>query len=122
MSNTQHTPGPWYADKNGGIWRRHPSDLYENGGGVAGDRQLATVWKGWVNEGQIGYPLEANARLIAAAPDLLESIQEVITANASEGKAPGGFSLQRPTKDHQRRVLLAWQKVHAAIAKATGEK
>ena len=74
----KHTPGPWFADASGGIWRRNPRDLYENGGGVAGDRQLATVWKGWVKEGEIGYPLEANARLIAAAPDLLRACQDLL--------------------------------------------
>lgn len=75
MSETKHTPGPWYTDAIGRIWRRNPSDLYEYGGGVAGDKPVATVWKGWVNEGEVGFPLEANARLIAAAPELLEALR-----------------------------------------------
>lgn len=67
MSEMKPTPGPWHADKHGRIWRRPPSDLYENGGGVAGDKPLATVNKGWFGEGEEGYPVDANARLIAEA-------------------------------------------------------
>ena len=44
---SKHTPGPWYADKRGSIWRRPPADLYENGGGVGGDKLIATAHKGW---------------------------------------------------------------------------
>lgn len=61
------TPGPWHADQRGNIWRRHPSELYENGGGVAGDKPVATTHKGWFGEGEEGYPVEDNARLIAEA-------------------------------------------------------
>lgn len=44
---TKHTPGPWFADDLGRIWRRPPSDLYENGGGVAGTKlYLAAGAKG----------------------------------------------------------------------------
>ena len=76
MSETSKpTPGPWYADKAGAIWRRHPSELYENGGGVAGDKPLAVVQKGWHETCEQGYPVESNARLIAAAPELLGEIE-----------------------------------------------
>lgn len=75
---TKHTPGPWFADNAGRIWRRPPADLYENGGDVAGDKPLATVDKGWYRENEQGYPIEANARLIAAAPDLLEALQRLV--------------------------------------------
>ncbi|NYT76619.1 hypothetical protein H0A71_06415 [Alcaligenaceae bacterium] len=74
---TKFTPGPWFPDEHGGIWRRDPKDLYENGGGVAGDKPLAIVHIGWRGENVQGYPLEANARLIAAAPDLLRAAIQV---------------------------------------------
>ena len=104
---TKHTPGPWFADDLGRIWRRPPSELYENGGGVAGDKPIAVVSVGWVGEGVTGYPVEDNARLIAAAPDLLRYLKEA------------------------RRTLEMWKDVapavslcadiDAAIARATGE-
>lgn len=78
MSETKHTPGPWYAEKNGLIWRRPPSDLYENGGSVAGDQPVAKAHAGWYGEGLEPYPVQANARLIAAAPELLEALEGCI--------------------------------------------
>lgn len=61
------TPGPWFSDREGRIWRRPPADLYENGGGVAGDRPIAVAEKGWYGKDEMGYPVEANATLIAEA-------------------------------------------------------
>ena len=75
-----HTPGPWFVDENNDIWRRDPKELYENGGGVAGDKPLACCYKGWYGEGLIGYPAAANAQLIAAAPDLFEALKKAIDA------------------------------------------
>ena len=46
MTEPKFTPGPWYADKYGKIWRNVPSDLYEYGGKIAGDMPLAFVSKG----------------------------------------------------------------------------
>jgi len=77
---SKHTPGPWYADKEGYIYRRPLSELYEYGGGIAGDKPLAAAWKGWYEEGQIGYPVKANARLIAAAPEMYELISDLSQA------------------------------------------
>jgi hypothetical protein len=65
------TPGPW--DARGNIWRRPLSDLYENGGSVAGDKPIAFVAAGWRGEGVTGYPVENNARLIAASNPLPSS-------------------------------------------------
>ena len=69
------TKGPWYADKNGKIWRNIPSDLYEYGGKIAGDMPLAFVSKGWYEKDETPYPQQANANLIAAAPDLYEALE-----------------------------------------------
>ena len=75
---SKHTPGPWYADKKGLIWRRPPSDLYQNGGRLAGDMPIATAFVGWSGEGLEGYPVNANARLIASAPELLEALRDIV--------------------------------------------
>ena len=101
----EHTPGPWFVDENNDIWRRDPKELYENGGGVAGDKPLACCYKGWYGEGQIGYPAVANAQLIASAPDLLDAAQTAL--ECLEG---GGFG-----KAYAEDVL------RAAIRKAGGE-
>lgn len=76
------TPGPWFSDARGNIWRRPLSDLYENGGSVAGDKPIAFVFVGWRGEGVTGYPVENNARLIAAAnpaaiTELLDRLEAV---------------------------------------------
>lgn len=108
-----HTPGPWYFDEAGNIWRRPPSDLYQNGGGVAGDRPLATAHEGWHGEDDGKYPLVANARLIAAAPELLEALQGL-----DEAYCRAGTDLTREERHEDRLRLIA---ARAAIAKATGE-
>ena len=99
----KHTPGPWFVDKDGNVWRRDPKTLYQNGGGVAGDRPLASAHRGWYGATEIGFPVEANGRLIASAPDLLEAARDCIAAL-------GGI-----------RSDSVPESARAAIAKATGE-
>jgi hypothetical protein len=82
---SKHTPGPWYADKKGLIWRRPPSDLYQNGGRLAGDMPIATAFVGWSGEGLEGYPVNANARLIASAPELLDALKRFVSACRCNG-------------------------------------
>jgi hypothetical protein len=74
----KHTPGPWYTDSRGQIWRRPINELYEYGGGVMGDKPLASVARGWYKEDEAGYPVEANAQLIAAAPEMLEALKRML--------------------------------------------
>lgn len=102
---SKHTPGPWFSDAEGRIWRRDPKELYENGGNLAGDKPLATVHRGWHHEGSTGFPVEANARLIAAAPDLLEALTEIHLSF-------GGGNVITFSDDEMARIA-------AVIAKAT---
>ena len=75
------TPGPWYAHENGTIWRRPIKDLYQYGGGVAGDKSIASASKGWHDENAKGYPVEANAAYIAAAnPAAILALLDTIDA------------------------------------------
>ena len=55
MSN--HTPGPWIARMNCDV--------------IAGERLVANCMTGWLKEGR------ANARLIAAAPEMLDMLIEL---------------------------------------------
>jgi hypothetical protein len=82
---TQHTPGPWeilYNDPEEEYWVTRPH--YDAG------------------PAKIVYHIE-DARLIAAAPDLLEALQHLMVA-------------------HGEQLDYAFQQAQEAIAKATGEK
>lgn len=60
---------------------------------------------------------EANARLIAAAPDLLAALSEMVDANKAYCDAinEGGHH-----EAHANRLISARESARAAIAKATG--
>ena len=95
-NDARHTPGPWKAveaayNPPGWLW-------VQNGPGAL----LADVHQ------NVNIPLDArnaNARLMAAAPELLEALQEIITAADGEGwsQLDAGFT-----------------KARAAVAKALG--
>lgn len=74
---TKFTDGPWYVVDDA-IYRRPKSDLYEHGGTVGGDKPLALVRKGWYGENESGYPVEANANLIAASPDMYDALYYIV--------------------------------------------
>lgn len=102
--SAKHTPGPWtVGDKNG----------YRANSVLAGDNAVADVY-GLPLHQHIGKFTEceglANARLIAAAPDLLEALTALVTFNDAplNDRRPEGYG-----------ALLA--SARAAIAKATGE-
>ena len=80
---TTHTPGPWGFEESTKTIRAVPQNYW-----------LATMdsWDGAVDH-------EANARLIAAAPDLLEALEEMVDE-----------SINREVK------------ARAAIAKARGQE
>ena len=92
---SKHTPGPWSLDTEnvGDYLRGHVSVDAPDHGALA-----LVVWK--MEDDDQSPVCEANARLIAAAPDLLEALR-FIEANTVEG---GAFN----------------KVARAAIAKATG--
>lgn len=78
-----HTPGPWRAVNTG--WGGSVIESAgEDGGRTGQERVLATVERGGIyfNRDRQG---EANARLIAAAPDLLAELEQ--TADWLDGRA-----------------------------------
>ena len=101
MTQAQHTPGPWMLtegdrfDKEMVITTQYRLD--ESIGCICEMDVYFT--------GQIGIEQEANARLIAAAPELLEALQNMLgLTEASDYMALGEIE----------------QQARAAIAKATG--
>jgi hypothetical protein len=94
--NSKHTPGPWRYCK-------------ENGSPTTGQHMIAGGKPGYLAEVRDcgSGCVEANARLIAAAPDLLAVLQELQECAEywSEYDVPLGIV----------------DRINAAIAKATGE-
>jgi len=64
---TKHTQGPWHVAAGTGIYDRH-------------NRLIAAI------HSPLPQPCEANARLIAAAPDLLEALEEAAASLEDAGK------------------------------------
>ena len=89
---TTHTPGPWHK-KGSRVYHQ------SNPGGLKTD--IAECFR------DVGGPLpcEANARLMAAAPDLLAALEAVMACNKELG------AISRPIGNEAR----------AAIAKAKGQ-
>lgn len=92
---SKHTPGPWFVND------RYKQTKYIEariGGGML--QEVAACGPTEVREQQ-----EANARLIAAAPDLLDALEDALCFLAMNG----GYD-------------YATNKARVAIAKATGEE
>lgn len=103
MSNTKHTPGPWRAAQGwidpviGDETQREYPDWIEVAGG---DHAKGTYFS------VSGHAKMPNARVLAAAPDLLEALEAFKAIDAFEGWHP--------------KYRDAIEKAEAAIAKATG--
>lgn len=108
----KHTPGPWrVARDNYGITRIWGMD---GEGDDAGECDIACA------EGDGSIPperREANSRLIAAAPDLLEAL-EVATLELHEANLA---IRNRNQMRNPELTIAAEQKAKAAISKALGE-
>lgn len=89
-----HTPGPW---RNAG--------LVGSGIWIKASKQIAVVYGPRINASA-----EANARLIAAAPDLLAACEAILAALNSGDVAIGRLD---PIEDEEPRL-------RAAVAKARG--
>lgn len=90
-----HMPGPWIVTEEMG------SNIIRGAEEERGEAGYTYKWRDYVAS-TWGGPHEANARLIAAAPDLLAELQ-----NALQALEAHGFTQQAA-------------KARAAIAKATG--
>lgn len=94
---SKHTPGPW-----------HVSEEWDGTSIKAGQFHVTHTiqWCGWHPEEEDKAVTQANARLIAAAPELLEALVDL------ERTAGLPAMMDDPVR----------VKARAAIAKATGEK
>lgn len=97
--NNAHTPGPWEVEK-----LAYPGRLDVSFEVKSTSRFVCqTIMREVIEEDDLIAEDAANARLIAAAPELLSALKAVTKLNGT-------------TADHS-----AWQMAHAAIAKAHGK-
>lgn len=101
---SKHTPGPWVTDE---VDHDAP---YENIKIKAGNHHtVCTVWIDDAPVHDFNAMQYANARLIAAAPELLEALK--LCASVCAGHTM-----------HKDGLVKALEAARAAIAKATGEQ
>ena len=100
-----HTPGPWIEGQPGNFRVYGPAGLGRESGPIA-------------EALPINLPLTQrdNARLIAAAPDLLEALEAAIEC----GMVPQSSVSDGGASRHVKQVQVADQ-IRAAIAKAKGD-
>lgn len=115
MSKYKHTPGPWeasFTDCLGGpasYCRIRPvsGEMF----GRFTSLEIATM--NMMDEDE----QQANARLIAAAPDLLEALQEAVKS----GMVPKSSAKEGGANKYSNQVRVA-DMIRSAIAKATGKQ
>jgi hypothetical protein len=107
MSAAKHTPGPWSAD----ITSEGPyGGAFEVFAPNAGTGRWRRVICARNQHPECAEEMAANARLIAAAPELLAACQMVVTLKRVGGMLPGVREL----------IDSVVEDAEAAIAKATG--
>ena len=95
MSESKHTPAPWFIDSSWGPTDSHPDW-----------RAIVSCFDDGCHRMSVsGHIGEANARLIAAAPDLLEALE--LAVEVIEATGPAAYH------DAERQI-------RAAITKAKG--
>jgi hypothetical protein len=94
MENAKHTPGPWRSERGNGDYGRNVTA--DNGRRIVCETICAEH--------------EANARLIAAAPELLEALHSILEHSREFGDI----------EDCETMLARIEDKVRAAIAKAEG--
>ena len=98
MASEKHTPGPWQISRTRGGKNGTSLTIWRNDEGPNSSEETNTNWS-WIAQ---HIHSEADARLIAAAPELLEALE-----------------MAQLWLDYDGRYDM--QKINAAIAKAKGE-
>lgn len=112
-TKAQHTPGPWrnhdFKDKRHNEYAVMSETGHQDDGGAV---KVCSVWAGRKNH--VGWAVgEANARLIAAAPELLDELRSILTNYRTDGASDsrGGVTLSRARE----------MRIEHLIAKAEGK-
>lgn len=107
MTKSKHTPGPWFIPKYGDIDEAEINFTHPNG-------KTYTIAKAFSGLGGNDFKEQhANAHLIAAAPDLLEALEEI-------AQGMGAYNVD--PLEHANNVIEEAKSIaRAAIAKAKGD-
>lgn len=111
---TQHTQGPWKTQKN------HVTPEYFS---IFGTEELRIVWS--ESLGDVAFAIgDDNARLIAAAPDLLVALEEMLEMSDTPPERNCSCHINGPCNDCVEYSGLRHARALAeeAIAKARGLK
>jgi hypothetical protein len=132
MSETKHTPGPWEV-------HREPAIDYRANSVFGADGKSLVAWcaGGGPRRAIEGPEEDANAKLIASAPDMLEALQASREADAADdamreaherataedwiNDPTGSLHVRAYVERYNDAVRRANDLRDAAIAKATGE-
>ena len=125
MTTSQHTPGPWH--KRSSQLNDFDFSIY------ADDIDIGCSQRTWIAEVRAAQPIlasDANARLIAASPDLLAALEEADAHNPDVAalRQLANAALAGPLFGHQKEAIAQYLQdyarfirvARAAIAKATG--
>lgn len=112
-AGAKFTPGPWGYDPCVSMHDRPDLPCIV-------DRDRLVVAQCW-DDGHSEAECEANARLIAAAPDLANSIRPVVAAwEATLAAAPDEIEIDDDDTFVIRLTAAEWQAIRAALSKAEG--
>jgi len=114
MTENKHTPGPWHPDirrADGSITVTSPGTIY-----------IATLW----TSPSFAKETLANAHLIAAGPDLVEALEDVIadleTAQAWQKhlilNQSGVLGNKEALRQHKESTVISLEQAYAALAAA----
>lgn len=75
ITKPKYTPGPWRCDPEGKIWSESKTELICEKVCYPKVAEVAS----YLSQGDSGDEGHANANLIAAAPDLLEALKDLVS-------------------------------------------
>lgn len=117
MSEVKHTPGPWEFGFGDGVYgpRAAPTCYLDGNGFLQIPIRVGKNPVAWILSSRPDGHEDADARLIAAAPELLEALRELLDEHVRT--LPYAYGTDDDPEDS---AIVRFGR--AAIAKATGEQ
>lgn len=106
---TKHTKGNWRISSNGAIGNNLTETIY-----LDGDSRIGMITVLMPNNEKNYAEVHANAKLIAAAPKMLEALKK-----ADEELAKFYIHSDRPNVESEIKTIEIWEMVKTAINDAT---